>query len=343
MNCPICRRAEAAILLNGVGDRGPIAKLQCPYCGVFRIQEDLESGFPTIPPPIRFAVSSAARWANLEGSSEDGRVSSVLIRDEQDAIRLATDHPIPSDPTKQLDHLLGLVAQFAPGLAQQTPDHLTAEIWAALLGVQDVLALIAITDLAERERFLDPAVSNELTWALTLSGWKRVRESHGAIGKGKDAFVAMWFGEAMDRVWMEGFKPALTSLGWNPVRIDKVDFLGKIDDEILSRIRLSGLLIADITGARHGVYFEAGFAMGLSIPVVWTCNKGWQTRIQTETFANDIRVPETKVISWLEAAHFDTKMYPHLLWSDATDLHAQLVAKLRALALKPVRAVPHLR
>jgi len=45
----------------------------------------------------------------------------------------------------------------------------------------------------------------------------------------------------------------------------------KICDKIVSEIRKSGLLVADFTGNRGGVYFEAGFAMGLSIPVIWTC------------------------------------------------------------------------
>ncbi len=32
-------------------------------------------------------------------------------------------------------------------------------------------------------------------------------------------------------------------------------------------------MIADFTGHRGGVYFEAGFAHGLGIPVIWTCRE----------------------------------------------------------------------
>jgi len=45
----------------------------------------------------------------------------------------------------------------------------------------------------------------------------------------------------------------------------------KICDKIVSEIRKSRLLVADFTDNRGGVYFEAGFAMGLSIPVIWMC------------------------------------------------------------------------
>lgn len=37
----------------------------------------------------------------------------------------------------------------------------------------------------------------------------------------------------------------------------------KIDDEIIGEIRRSAFIVADFTGHRGGVYFEAGFAMGL--------------------------------------------------------------------------------
>ena len=36
--------------------------------------------------------------------------------------------------------------------------------------------------------------------------------------------------------------------------------------------RLTGIVV-DFTGRRGGVYFEAGFALGLDLPVTWTCRK----------------------------------------------------------------------
>lgn len=47
----------------------------------------------------------------------------------------------------------------------------------------------------------------------------------------------------------------------------------RIDDKILAEIRRSGLLVADFTGHRQGVYFEAGFALGLDVPVIWCCRE----------------------------------------------------------------------
>jgi hypothetical protein len=51
--------------------------------------------------------------------------------------------------------------------------------------------------------------------------------------------------------------------------------LNKVDDVIVAEIRRSRFLVADFTcepgKVRGGVYFEAGFARGLNIPIIWTC------------------------------------------------------------------------
>jgi len=51
--------------------------------------------------------------------------------------------------------------------------------------------------------------------------------------------------------------------------------LNKVDVEIIAEIRRSRFLVADFTcesgSVRGGVYFETGFAMGIDIPIIWTC------------------------------------------------------------------------
>jgi hypothetical protein len=61
--------------------------------------------------------------------------------------------------------------------------------------------------------------------------------------------------------------------GYTPVIVNAVEHVNKIDDEIISQIRNARFLVADFTGHRGGVYFEAGFALGLGLPVFWTCKK----------------------------------------------------------------------
>ena len=101
--------------------------------------------------------------------------------------------------------------------------------------------------------------------------------------------------------------------GYDPIRADIIEHNEKICDRILSEIRRSGLLVADFTGNRGGVYFEAGFAMGMGIPVIWTCR------------SDD-----------MDSVHFDTRQYNHIVWENISDLKTQLVNRIVATLPKPI-------
>ena len=127
-------------------------------------------------------------------------------------------------------------------------------------------------------------------------------------------FVAMWFDPSMDDVYEKGFRAAIAEAGYTPLRIDrKPDLIGKIDDEIIAEIRRSRFVVADFThgdgGARGGVYYEAGFAHGLGLPVIFTCHK-----------------------DMIDEAHFDTRQFNHILWEkeNLEDLRKQLTDRILA-------------
>lgn len=147
---------------------------------------------------------------------------------------------------------------------------------------------------------------------LTAAGWKRLEELRATRPDSRQAFVAMWFAGEMTPAWSEGFRPALEDTGYRAVRIDVVQHNEQIDDRIVAEIRRSGLVVADFTGGRGGVYFEAGFAMGLGIPVIWTCRA-----------------------DHIQHVHFDTRQYNHILWEHPGDLREKL--RLRIEATLPQR------
>lgn len=128
------------------------------------------------------------------------------------------------------------------------------------------------------------------------------------------AFVAMWFDPEIDFVYDQGIAPAVTSAGFNPYRVDREHYLSKIDDQVIAEIRRSRFLIADMThgnkGARGSVYFEAGFAFGLGIPVIYSCRS-----------------------DMFEDLHFDTRQYPHIGWrkNDIETFSQNLENRIRAL------------
>ncbi len=112
----------------------------------------------------------------------------------------------------------------------------------------------------------------------------------------EQAFVAMWFDGAMKVVYEKAISLGIRDSGYVPFRIDRKDHNNKIDDEIIAEIRRSRFLVADFTqdhkGARGGVYYEAGFAHGLNIPVIFTCRA-----------------------DLMKELHFDTRQYNHIPWT----------------------------
>src|SRR6266576_4120836 len=105
-----------------------------------------------------------------------------------------------------------------------------------------------------------------------------------------------------------GFDPGIRAAGFQPSRIDKKDYVGGITDEIMAEIRRSRFVVADYTGQKAGVYFEAGFALGLGLPVIPTC-----------------RAEE------IGALHFDIKHLNTLTWTTPAELADRLAKRIRAV------------
>ena len=117
------------------------------------------------------------------------------------------------------------------------------------------------------------------------------------------------------------------------MKIDDHQHNGKIDDQIISEIRKSKALICDITcglakpegdwtqsikvGApRGGVFYEAGFAHGLGLPVIWTVKQD---------------VADVENVS-----HFDVRQFNQIRWSgDLEEANQRLQNRIEATLGKP--------
>ena len=99
-------------------------------------------------------------------------------------------------------------------------------------------------------------------YELTYRGWDRaLGASAGAAAHGR-VFVAMWFDPEMGAAYKEGIEPALVETGYKPICLSNVLLNDDINFRILMEIRLAQFTVADITGARGGVYFESRFRKG---------------------------------------------------------------------------------
>ena len=146
---------------------------------------------------------------------------------------------------------------------------------------------------------------------VTVDGYRRVSALRTTVDSSQ-AFVARWFDDLMQQAQEHGIEPAIKDAGYKPLRIDQKEHINKIDDEIMAEIRRSRFLVADFThgvdGARGGVYYEAGFAHGLNLPVIFTCRE-----------------------DAVEELHFDTEHYNHIVWTTPADLREKLTNRILAV------------
>lgn len=284
--------------------------VQCPVCGLFSICVELNQWL------------WEARKAGLTGAQQDAlNQLSIAIRHSpshphlqlQNWEQLAAQAPRLSMATKLRRLLEALGRMGKPGQRFSIGDadfrRLVAEMAAADV---DEVALL-VRHLIERGYIGGSWDSGGLANGLvTVSGWEQLEPLGGGV-PGR-VFVAMWFDESMDRPFRDGFARAIEDCGLEPRRIDRIDFAGKICDRILAEIRAAEIVVADVTGFRSGVFFEAGFALGLEKSVIFTCRQ--------DEFA---KLPD----------HFDTRQYPHIGWNDPADLRSKLSDRIRALRSVP--------
>ena len=142
---------------------------------------------------------------------------------------------------------------------------------------------------------------------LTIESWKRLEPSRDPGGKPGTCFVAMWFDDAeTGAAYRDGIEPAVRSAGFTPIRIDEKEHNNQIADEIMAEIRGAQFTVADFTGDRAGVYYEAGFARGLGREVIYSCR-------------ND----------WLGRCHFDTRGINHIVWTETAELKTKLENRIK--------------
>ena len=146
---------------------------------------------------------------------------------------------------------------------------------------------------------------------VSVEGHSQI-DLQGTNTDSSQAFVAMWFHDSTNDAYDKGIEPAIKKAGYKPLRIDRKEHVNKIDDEIIAELRRSRFLVADFShghdGARGGVYYEAGFAHGLGLPVIFACSK-----------------------DSVETLHFDTNHYNHIVWKTPDELREKLKNRILAV------------
>jgi hypothetical protein len=143
---------------------------------------------------------------------------------------------------------------------------------------------------------------------LTLAGWERIEQIRRSGPNSTVVFVAMSFQPDLNALYDTAIAPPIREAGYEPFRVDRKEHANSIDDEIIGNIRKSRFMVADFTGNRAGVYFEAGMMGGLGRTVIWMCDK--------KELAN---------------VHFDLRQRNFIDWENPDDAKLRLYRRILAI------------
>lgn len=166
-----------------------------------------------------------------------------------------------------------------------------------------------IVDVIPEESFsskIAPKLNGSELFGLTQKGWEKIAESYSKT-ETINVFVAMAFTDNekndLNGNTLLAITETLKELGWNAECVNQKEFNDGIMDKVISMIDDSVFLVADLTYQKTGVYFEAGYAKGRGLPVIFTVK------------ATDLA--EGKV-------HFDVSHLNLVKWYDEADLREKL-------------------
>lgn len=282
-NCPVCESRSDDFPSKKDGDN-----VGCPRCGKYFISR---SAIVT----LKNVRLSERQVANLSGWLNENPEAAINTQNLDNLLALKT--PTVSERAEKLMVAIEKNSKFIGDTVGISYSN-GANSWLSTSWSQnrDELTYLVEKYLMQECGWVLDAKAFDLdaniTVQLTPSGYAYLDQLRQGQGEGIQGFCAMWFNEAVAPIWTEAISPAIAGAGYRPIRIDEVNHNNRIDDEILAQIRRSRFVIADFTGDRGGVYFEAGFALGLGIQVIWT-----------------IREQD------LKGVHFDNRQYNFLQWN----------------------------
>ena len=310
-DCPVCGQSvpETSRQKFGSDDRSWWTgfKFECRHCGTFIIDEiELHHliGYLNSPPAVtgvalaqrkerrqRAVMAHALR--RMEASSKIPAVTNGMT------LRILREDRLPSF-AEQRDNLLRWFGEDHEigrtyGIAW---DGLGARIGSDAPGTFRLLLEGMLSDGLLSGKM---AADGGGDLRLTHLGLERLEQLERTAPSGYNAFMAMQFNDdVLDRLVDEYLRPAVEETGFKLIRLDDRPEAGLIDARLRNEIRNCRFLIADLSHANAGSYWEAGYAEGLGKPVIYTCEKS--------VFDGKARIARP---------HFDTNHHLTVVWDES--------------------------
>ena len=307
--CPICFLESEKILPedNTVVDvesyphktKNDTTYVNCKRCSKYLIDNTLAHSLMIEGENRNFMLSSRLRRYNIEHVFEqkDNHETSLIYLDNNRYKRMLEADPLCRTTSEKQSFLLeswAILSEY-PGHSVHLDCYIDVVLACAANDKEFIWHLKSLFNrgLIEILRDLHPSSPYIMEIAVTAEGWNIYEKNKVQLKDSQQVFVAMSFSKDMNNIYDEAIKPAIVEAGYKPYRVDKEPHGERIDAKIISEIRKSRFLVADVTEHKNGVYYEAGYAQGMGIPVIWSVCK-----------------------NELKQAHFDTRQFQHILWNE---------------------------
>jgi hypothetical protein len=290
--CPICTSTEKnhAILDGRI-------YYDCPRCGEYEITDNAVNLFHYNN--LDTKLLSLSYWIRKHQSVD---YTPYIDTDIMKKLLIPFE---PLKPNEQANNLLLWVGDNVgkpDGLASESPSNLIS-----MIGAIDESNVLYVLDYLKQQGYI---THNIAEIQMTFKGWERYDELKKLTKDSKLVFMAMQYGNSvLDKIFNDAIKVAVAMTGFEIRKLDEVKRPGLIDDKLRIEIRRSKFLIADLTDDNNGAYWEAGYAEGLGMPVIYICEED--------------KFKEKKT-------HFDTNHHLTIQWKDDPDSLNKFAEELKA-------------
>ena len=328
---------------GGAGFRASHTLYMCKRCGHIWLTQEAAEDFESegYSPDDRAAISITLR-SNWVREGRRSRTDSKLTSADLKHIVSQFRH---LDPIEKMDYALISLEKSS----KYVGDKITVSAGDdyPLYYCKEPAEVIAILNLLFKEgfTFASDSINPHNNSSITAKGYQRLREIKKPNLASRLCFVAVWFTPEMNDVFDKAIKPAIefvepgeTIPRYQAVKIDNVEHVNDINDEIIAQIRRSRFMVCDLSGYRGGVYFEAGFAHGLGLEVIYTCRKDWtKEEILTDSSGNEVSTlfdsDSRQIAVKKEGVHFDLAHRNRIEWEPdkLEDFKTKLENRIKAV------------
>jgi hypothetical protein len=249
------------------------------------------------------------------------------------------------DPIEKMEHALVTLAKSSRFVGNKISVDAREDY--PLYHCKEPGEVMGILNLLFKEGFTlapDP-INPHNNLSISAKGYQRLREIQKPNKASIACFVAIWFTPEMNDVFTSAIKPAIEFVEpgektprYQAVKIDNIEHINDINDEIIAQIRRSRFMVCDLTGYRGGIYFEAGFAYGLGLEVIYTCRKDWaKEEILRDKDGKEVNVlfdsTGKEIAIKKEGVHFDLAHRNRIEWEPdkLEEFKAKLENRIKAV------------